>query len=392
MTRYVKVANLAILVSILLPFVAIASEDDFEGIERQAKLFKTPLSQFRLARYYEAGKDVGKDDVKAMEYYILAAEGGNDYAQLELGFRQRDPVKSFFWFSKAAAQGNASGQFTLGSCYLNGAGVELNAVEAVKHFRLAAAQGLPEAQRKLAECYEKGVGIEVDLEMAKLWRSKADRFMFGDGIIAQEYAHRGNSDGQYRIGLAYSSGRGVPVDLSEAASWFKKAAELGHAEAQLLLGIAYDFGKGIEKNVVKAGYWYQRAAKQGDPQAQFILGVCYAQGSGGLVKDAVRSAEWFRKSALQGNPEAQFNLGNRYARGDGVPRDDIEAYAFLNIAGLKVDAAKVNLGVLEESMSPAARLLGQQRTKELRKEIEGQVETLKDLQRAIEKERSLRGA
>jgi hypothetical protein len=43
-------------------------------------------------------------------------------------------------------------------------------------------------------------------------------------------------------------------------------------------------------------------------------------------------------------------------------------------------------------MSSDARLLGQQRTKKLQKEIEGRLENLNDLRKAVEKESLRKGA
>ena len=43
-------------------------------------------------------------------------------------------------------------------------------------------------------------------------------------------------------------------------------------------------------------------------------------------------------------------------------------------------------------MSPDARLLGQQRTKQLQKEIEGRLESLEDLRKAAERESLRKGS
>lgn len=392
--RFFLCVRFAVIAFIILPLASIANDDAFEGIERKARLFESALEQFRLARLYEKGEGVEKNLTKASEYYFKSAEGGNVYAQLELGSRLTliAPSKSFFWYKKAADKDDATGQYEVGMCFLKGIGVEKDPVRAAEFFRLAAMQGLREAQFKLGNCYQEGNGLEADPELSKLWLSKAAGHVLLSGTGLMGDANRGNASDQYNLGLAFDSGRHVPKDLSKSVSWFQKAAELGHAEAQLALGIAYDFGKGVEKNPKKAGYWYQRAANQGESQAQFVLGVCFAEGSGGKPKDSVLAAQWFMKSALQGHAEAQYNLGNRYARGDGVPRDDVEAYAFLNLAGLKVESARKNLATLEETMLPAAKIMGQQRTKELRKEIENPGPSPKDLQRAIEKERASKGA
>jgi uncharacterized protein len=384
--------RLLVVAVAILPLTSIANDDAFEGIERRAKLFESALDQFRLGRLYDAGDGVEKNPTKALECYVKSAQGGNVYAQLELGSRQADSAKAFFWFSKAAEKGNAAGQFEVAMCYLKGIGVKKDSAKAVEYFRSAAVQGLREAQSKLAVCYEEGNGVEADPKMSKFWHTKAADHIFLSGTGLMGHALRGNANDLYNLGVAYESGRHVPMDLSEAAAWFERAAELGHADAQLALGIAYDFGKGVEKNPKKAGYWYQRAANQGESQAQFVLGVCFAEGSRGKSKDPVLAAQWFMKSAMQGHAEAQYNLGNRYARGDGVPRDDVEAYAFLNLAGLKVESARKNLSTLEETMLPAAKIMGQQRTKELRIEIERPAPSPKDIQRAIERERASKGA
>ena len=80
---------------------------------------------------------------------------------------------------RAAEQGDASAQTSLGWLYMYGQGVPQNDKEALKWFRLAAAQG---------------------------------------------YAN-----GQYNVGLLYMMGRGVPQNYEEALKWFRLAAAQGHA-------------------------------------------------------------------------------------------------------------------------------------------------------------------
>lgn len=45
------------------------------------------------------------------------------------------------WYRKAAEQGNAEAQYSLGDCYMAGIGVTKDATEAVKWFHKAAEQG-----------------------------------------------------------------------------------------------------------------------------------------------------------------------------------------------------------------------------------------------------------
>src|ERR1017187_5820150 len=84
------------------------------------------------------------------------AEGGDSIAQYTLAGKYifgdgvvRDEVEAFKWYRKAADQGNAQAQYTLGCCYINGQlfpftppmkGVTKDEAEAVKWFRKAAEQ------------------------------------------------------------------------------------------------------------------------------------------------------------------------------------------------------------------------------------------------------------
>jgi hypothetical protein len=81
----------------------------------------------------------------------------------------------------------------------------------------------------------------------------------------------------------------------------------------------------------------------------------------------VQAVSWYRKAAEQGHAKAQSNLGYSYANGKGVAKDEIEAYAYYNLAGITNEIARNNLAILGKGMSPDARLLGQQARNSCRK-------------------------
>ena len=192
--------------------------------------------------------------------------------------------------------------------------------------------------------------------------------------------------------MALSPTRAGMTDAEVKAFTQDKAlAEKGDRVAQYNMGINYASGLGVAKDQVQAVSWYRKAAEQGDTSAQLNLGNCYANGDG-VAKDQVQAVSWYRKAAEQGYAIAQNNLGVCYDKGEGVAKDEIEAYAYYNLAGITDEVARENLAILEKKMSPDARLLGQQRTKQLQKEIEGRLETLDDLRKAVEKESLRKGA
>lgn len=97
---------------------------------------------------------------------------GNNYYYGKKGVSQ-DYVKAVKWYLRAAEQGHTPAQFNLGVCYGNGFGVTRNYVEAAKWYYKAAEQGHTEAQFCVGYCYEYGTGVTQDYQIAKEWYQKA---------------------------------------------------------------------------------------------------------------------------------------------------------------------------------------------------------------------------
>jgi TPR repeat protein len=188
----------------------------------------------------------------------------------------------------------------------------------------------------------------------------------------------------------YGAAGAVAKDQYQAVKWLRLAAEKGDADAQQLLGYALLQGQGCNKDEVEAAKWLLKAADQDHAMAQNMIGYCYNNGFG-VSKDPVEAVRWYIKAAEQGNPLAQLDLGVAYANGVGVAKDLIESYAYLNLAGVALEDARKNLRILESQMPADAQIYGQQRTKELKKKIEGRLESIEELRKAAEKEKLRKG-
>jgi TPR repeat protein len=149
----------------------------------------------------------------------------------------------------------------------------------------------------------------------------------------------------------------------------RKLADQGNADGQVNLADCYARGVGVAKDEVEAVKWLRKAAAQGYSRAQCQLGYCYARGQG-VAKDEVEAVAWYRKAAAQGYAEAQIQLGYLYTRGQGVTKDEVEAYAYWSLVPARFQFIRDQLAALETNLAPDARLRGQQRTKELQKEID----------------------
>ncbi|MCX6918978.1 MAG: DUF805 domain-containing protein [Verrucomicrobia bacterium] len=282
-------------------------------------------------------------------------------------------------FREAADQGDAEAQAKLGYAYYHGSGVVKDEIEAYAYLNLVRMTD-ENVSRNLA-ILEKDMSPdqiaagqkrtkELQKEIAAKLATKYAEFEAFEGCKAK--AEKGDRVAQFSLGVCYRDGAGVAKDETQAVSWYHKAAEQGDAKAQYILGVCYENGAGVAKDEVQAISWYRKAADQGLALAQYNLGVCYARGHG-VAKDFVKTVTWFRKAADQGYAKAQFNLGVCYYDGTGVVKDPVEAYAYWNLAGTTEEDACKNLAILEKKLSPEARLQGQQRTKELQKEIEAKI-------------------
>ena len=75
--------------------------------------------------------------------------------------------------ARAAERGSASAEVLLAVAYLDGDGVNKDAVAAVRWFEAAALQGNGYAEEKLGDLYAQGLGVERNESVAADWREKA---------------------------------------------------------------------------------------------------------------------------------------------------------------------------------------------------------------------------
>jgi TPR repeat protein len=160
------------------------------------------------------------DPEEAAEWFRRAADQGLSGAQLALARQYqmgsgvpRDELEAMRWFTKAAEQGDEDAQLALGMMYYAGNGVDQDQKTAAIWIRKAAEKGLASAQANLGIMYQNGYGVRTNYRNASAWFLKA--------------AEQGHASSQREIGLYYLNGRGVDQDFSSAAHWLNQAAEQG---------------------------------------------------------------------------------------------------------------------------------------------------------------------
>lgn len=167
---------------------------------------------------------IGSETTRAL------AEQGDAEAQHQLGWDYiwafggtPDSNKSFEWHLKAANQGLAKAQFSVGDRYYFGPSTE--------------------------EGPTKGQGVAQNYYTAFKWYEKA--------------ANQGHSESQLRLGLMYEKGYGVRQDHTKAIQWYKKSANQGYARSLFRLGLIYRDGQIVKQDKAIAKEWFGKACDKG---------------------------------------------------------------------------------------------------------------------------------
>lgn len=282
-----------------------------------------------------------------------AAERGDAAAQYSLGSMykagsgvEQNKAEAARWYRKAAEQGLAAAQFDLGLLCMHGEGVPKDLKEAALWFRKAAEQGNAAAMNYLGALYRDGLGVSRDLTVATDWFRKAadggdltamdnlgDLYRVGQGVPRNDAqaltwyrkaADAGFAVAMNDVGWMYQKGLGVARDEGEALKWYRKGADAGNLTAMGNLAWCYKEGFGTSRDYAEAMKWYRQAADRGDLVSMDCVGDLYAFGQG-VERDHAEAARWYRKAADAGSLVAMDNLGDLYRSGQGVPQNDAQA-------------------------------------------------------------------
>lgn len=153
------------------------------------------------------------DLASAIKWYREAAEAGFAPAQAKLAFvldHAEENEEAAAWFARAAAQGNAEGEFGLARMLAVGEGIARDPAQALRWMKAAAEQDFPPALSGLALWLEVGIG-------------------------------------------------GIAADAQGAARYWLRAAELGDHQAMQRLSVAYRKGElGLDPDEAKSRQWDAR--------------------------------------------------------------------------------------------------------------------------------------
>lgn len=158
---------------------------------------------------------------------VTKAEAGDAEAQYKLGdhyFNKRDGVNGMKWTRKAAEQGHAAAQNSLGIRYFIGGSVTKDIDEAEKWFRKSSAQEFDAAENNLCKLFAQKVGgmkgtsppFPANIQPLKGTTADVKEAFDWCGKVAG----RGYPESQFRLGALYAKGGGgVTADYQQAYFW-----------------------------------------------------------------------------------------------------------------------------------------------------------------------------
>ena len=219
------------------------------------------------------------------------------------------------YYLKAANAGNEKGMTNYGNRMLNGAeGLEKNEEEGIKWLTKAADLGYDKACSYLGDYY---YGLE-DYEKA-----------FANYHVMAENGYD-NVVLFARLGEMYYYGKGTTKNESEGIKWLEKAAQKDNKYALSTLGDYYY----KQETYDKAFTYYKRVADLGHENKLLYhrLGAIYREGLGGVTKDEISAIAWLVKAYEAGETltkeEYKF-VGNSYYYGDNVEKNKAKALPYL---------------------------------------------------------------
>ena len=117
------------------------------------------------------------------------------------------------------------------------------------------------------------------------------------------------------------------LQYDEAFDMLTQAAEADCADAQFELAERYHYGKNCAVDLCAAVRWYHRAAQNGHNDAQFELGMCYYSGEG-VPRDEEQAFFWMQQGNEQLFAQNMFTLSIVHA----INGNDAEAVRLLTIS------------------------------------------------------------
>ena len=244
--------------------------------ERAVQHNNYPFAAYALGTLYLRGQGVERDEERALELFLTAAEHENQanaYAMYELGKMYRrgigteiDETKANYWDKMAynafvsieKARPDDRLQYRLGYMALHGIGTDPSPETAYFYWKRAVKQHNKDALYALGK---------LCLDPAFPGFSPQE----GEYYLWESWEKHQNLQAAYLLGKSYAQGTVLPQNMEKALELLATVAEKGNPYAQYLLGKIYYWGNGVEQDREKGLEYIRQAEEQGHPGAVGFL-------------------------------------------------------------------------------------------------------------------------
>ena len=243
-------------------------------------------AQYLLGRAYVLGDGVSPNPTEADAWFRKATEQDPHWARLigdvynPPGLQPRDMERAVRWYERAAEGGDGFALVTLGYIYLRGDGVPADPERAYDRFARAAAAGGPAGHTGIGSIHFFGDGRPANYRLAR------KHFLVA--------ARAGETGSQHLLGTMNRDGLGTVKNPQEAARWFTAATKSGSSLAPFDLGKLYRNGvlDDAERDV-KALSWFLVASTRYNEDAKRAARELYLRMGPGDARKAAEMADAF---------------------------------------------------------------------------------------------------
>ncbi len=209
----------------------------FQNLEKARGLYEKAgdagvlQGYLKVAQFYEQGIGVERNLQTAIDYYFKVADMAQDDTSkkqygdfmtqlyMKIGAEERDRVKAMGWYLKAAEGGDTEAELIVARGYMNGAfGGKPDEAKAKIWFEKLAEKNNVEAIMSLAYIHANGVGVDIDYPKAN--------------ALYLQAAEMGSAEAAWNLGNAYANGNGVDVNTTKSQEWFTRSTALRNRQPQ----------------------------------------------------------------------------------------------------------------------------------------------------------------
>ena len=330
--------------------------------------------------YYWGARGVERDHVRAYEYFRRAADAGDIDGQVALAGMllkgegtEQDTATAVALYEAAAEKGNIKALNGLGYAYFFGKTVEKDEKKALEYFeRGAILEVHGDSLYNAGYMYYNGIGTSVNKTKAAEYYEKAalkfgqfnavyelgKMHLYGNGVErsarkAIDYlrpaARAGEWGGRVRQGFNHF----LAGDHDGSVILYHEASEYGYEVAHSNIAYLYNkeladataISSGAESNREKAFQQFLIAARHGDVDSYVPIGDYYYYGYGAVEQDAQQAVSWYSRASASGIAQGAFNVAYMYEHGLGVSKQSYRAERYYQRALNLTDSVEQRIGI-----------------------------------------------